>query len=117
MKRPVLFAAPILIFDLADPSLGQPGSWRHQREYLPPTNSVRQAQEEFNRTFPGFRVEPITLVIQSTDGVGRSPTPRSRRFASRHGYSGFTEPQNDRRTCGRTAAQPRRRVERPHPSG
>ena len=32
------------------------------------TNSVRQAQEEFDRTFPGFRIEPITLVMQSTDG-------------------------------------------------
>ena len=68
MKRPILFAAPIiiglivLILPLGNLALGG-----ISEKYLPPTNSVRQAQEEFDRTFPGFRVEPITLVIQSTD--------------------------------------------------
>lgn len=31
--------------------------------YLPPTNSVRQAQEDFNETFPEYRTEPIKLVV------------------------------------------------------
>ena len=68
MKRPTLFAAPIIIglivLILPPGSLALGGI---SEKYLPPTNSVRQAQEEFDRTFPGFRVEPITLVIQSTD--------------------------------------------------
>ncbi len=69
MKRPLLFAVPIivglivLILPLGNLALGG-----ISEKYLPPTNSVRQAQEEFDRTFPGFRVEPITLVIQSTNG-------------------------------------------------
>ncbi len=33
-------------------------------KYLPPDNSVRQAQEEFDKIFPGFRTEPLTLVIE-----------------------------------------------------
>ncbi|MDT5369819.1 MAG: trehalose monomycolate/heme transporter, partial [Mycobacterium sp.] len=36
-------------------------------KYLPSSNSVRQAQEEFDRIFPGFRTEPVTLVIQSSN--------------------------------------------------
>src|SRR5262249_23762137 len=36
-------------------------------KYLPPSNSVRQAQEEFDRLFPGYRTNPLTLVIQTTN--------------------------------------------------
>ncbi|MEZ2190515.1 MMPL family transporter [Corynebacterium sp. CCM 9204] len=31
--------------------------------YLPPDNDVRQAQAEFDSTFPAFRTEPIKLVV------------------------------------------------------
>nr|WP_234039976.1 MMPL family transporter [Corynebacterium pygosceleis] len=31
--------------------------------YLPPANEVRQAQSEFDSTFPEFRTEPIKLVV------------------------------------------------------
>ncbi|MCK7643216.1 MMPL family transporter [Corynebacterium antarcticum] len=31
--------------------------------YLPPANEVRQAQAEFDSTFPAFRTEPIKLVV------------------------------------------------------
>jgi trehalose monomycolate/heme transporter len=34
-------------------------------KYLPPDNSVRNAQEDFDRTFPDFRTEQLTLVIQN----------------------------------------------------
>ena len=37
-------------------------------KYLPPNNSVRLAQEEFDKIFPGFRTEPLTLVIKRDDG-------------------------------------------------
>ncbi|AJE34242.1 hypothetical protein B842_11985 [Corynebacterium humireducens NBRC 106098 = DSM 45392] len=31
--------------------------------YLPPSNDVRVAQDDFNETFPAFRTEPVKLVV------------------------------------------------------
>ncbi|MCQ4618930.1 MMPL family transporter [Corynebacterium sp. CCUG 59401] len=31
--------------------------------YLPPSNEVRQAQDEFNEEFPAFRTDPVKLVV------------------------------------------------------
>jgi RND superfamily putative drug exporter len=68
MKRPIMFAAPIviimiwLILPLGNLSLGG-----ISEKYLPPTNPVRQAQQDFDRIFPGFRTEPLTLVVQSNN--------------------------------------------------
>ena len=33
--------------------------------YLPPANQVRQAQDDFNETFPAFRTDPIKLVVEN----------------------------------------------------
>ncbi len=69
MKRPILFATVILvvmvwlIVPLGNLSLGG-----ISEKYLPPTNSVRQAQQEFDKIFPGFRTETLTLVIHRNDG-------------------------------------------------
>jgi uncharacterized membrane protein YdfJ with MMPL/SSD domain len=66
MKRPILFALPIIIImillitPLSNLALGG-----FSEKYLPPSNPVRQAQEDFDRTFPGFRTEQMTLVIQN----------------------------------------------------
>jgi RND superfamily putative drug exporter len=66
MKRPVLFAAPIvIIMILLIIPLGKLSLGGFSEKYLPPTNSVRMAQEDFDRTFPGFRTEQMTLVIQN----------------------------------------------------
>ncbi|EHB55378.1 large membrane protein [Mycolicibacterium rhodesiae JS60] len=65
MKRPILFALPIvIIMILLIIPLGKLTLGGFSEKYLPPTNSVRQAQEDFDRTFPGFRTEQMTLVIQ-----------------------------------------------------
>ena len=65
MKRPVLFAAPIvIIMILLIIPLGKLSLGGFSEKYLPPTNSVRLAQEDFDKTFPGFRTEQMTLVIQ-----------------------------------------------------
>ena len=65
MKRPVLFAAPIIIIMiLLIIPLGKLSLGGFSEKYLPPTNSVRMAQEDFDKTFPGFRTEQMTLVIQ-----------------------------------------------------
>ena len=69
MKRPVAFAAPIVIvMILLIIPLGQLALGGISEKYLPPDNSVRQAQEEFDKIFPGFRTEPLTLVIESDNG-------------------------------------------------
>jgi len=69
MKRPIAFAAPIAVamIVLIIP-LGQLALGGISEKYLPPDNSVRSAQENFDKTFPGFRTEPLTLVIENTDG-------------------------------------------------
>jgi len=65
MRRPVLFAAPIIIvMILLIIPLGKLSLGGFSEKYLPPTNSVRMAQEDFDKTFPGFRTEQMTLVIQ-----------------------------------------------------
>ena len=48
--------------------LGQLALGGISEKYLPPDNGVRQAQEEFDKTFPGFRTEPLTLVIENDNG-------------------------------------------------
>ena len=35
--------------------------------YLPPSNQVRQAQDEFNETFPAYRTDPVKLVVEGAD--------------------------------------------------
>ena len=69
MKRPIGFAAPILIIMiLLVIPLGQLALGGYSEKYLPPDNSVRMAQQEFDEQFPTFRTEPLTLVIRSDDG-------------------------------------------------
>ena len=68
MKRPILFAAPIvIIMILLIIPLGKLSLGGFSEKYLPPTNSVREAQEDFDKTFPGFRTEQMTLVIQNAN--------------------------------------------------
>jgi trehalose monomycolate/heme transporter len=96
MKRPVLFAAPILlVLIILILPLGNIALGGISEKYLPPTNSVRQAQEEFDRAFPGFRVEPITLVIKSTDGKPVTDAEVAQVRSEARAILGFTEPNDD----------------------
>jgi uncharacterized membrane protein YdfJ with MMPL/SSD domain len=96
MKRPILFAAVIvivmiwLIVPLGNLSLGG-----ISEKYLPPTNSVRQAQQEFDQIFPGFRTETLTLVIHSNDlrPVTNAQVQQVRGKAMT--ISGFIDPDNN----------------------
>jgi len=96
MKRPLVFAIPIVIgmVALVIP-LGNLALGGMSEKYLPPNNSVRQAQEEFDKLFPGYRTNPLTLVIQSTNHQavtdGQIADVRSKAMA----ISGFIEPDND----------------------
>src|SRR6202790_4093786 len=96
MKRAIVFAAPIvivmiwLIVPLGNMSLGG-----ISEKYLPPTNSVRQAQQEFDRIFPRFRTEPLTLVVHRNDHrpVTDSQVAQVRNAAMT--ISGFIDPDNN----------------------
>jgi trehalose monomycolate/heme transporter len=96
MKRPVAFAAPIIIvMILLIIPLGQLALGGISEKYLPPDNSVRQAQEEFDKTFPGFRTEPLTLVMESDNGqpVTDAQIAEVRNKAMQ--ISGFIDANND----------------------
>jgi uncharacterized membrane protein YdfJ with MMPL/SSD domain len=96
MKRPIVFAAPIviimiwLIVPLGNMSLGG-----ISEKYLPPTNSVRQAQQEFDRTFPRFRTEPLTLVIRANDHRPVTDNQVAQVRSEAMTISGFIDPDNN----------------------
>ncbi|WP_197383034.1 MMPL family transporter [Mycolicibacterium mengxianglii] len=96
MKRPAAFAIPIvLVMIVLITPLGGLALGGISEKYLPPDNSVRQAQEAFDRTFPGFRTEPLTMVIESTDG---EPVTDDQVAAVRNKameVPGFIDPDND----------------------
>jgi trehalose monomycolate/heme transporter len=96
MKRPVAFAAPIavamivLIIPLGHLALGG-----ISEKYLPPDNAVRVAQEDFDKTFPGFRTEPLTLVIHNTDGQPVTDQQVAAIRSEAMSVPGFIEPDGD----------------------
>jgi RND superfamily putative drug exporter len=96
MKRPIAFAAPIVIFMviLIIP-LGQLALGGISEKYLPPDNPVRVAQEDFDRTFPTFRTEPLTLVVKNTDGEPVSDQQVAEIRNKAMAISGFIEPDGD----------------------
>lgn len=96
MRRPLLFAIPIvvgmilLVIPLGNLKLGG-----MSEKYLPPDNSVRLAQEHFDKLFPGYRTNPLTLVIQTTN---HQPVTEAQLADVRNramSISGFIEPDND----------------------
>ena len=96
MKRPVLFAAPIVvIMILLIIPLGKLSLGGISEKYLPPDNSVRQAQEEFDRIFPGFRTEPLTLVVTSDNGQPVTDQQVAEIRSKAMTINGFTDPDNN----------------------
>jgi trehalose monomycolate/heme transporter len=96
MKRPVAFAAPIVIvLILLVIPLGQLSLGGISEKYLPPDNPVRQAQEEFDRIFPGFRTEPLTLVIESDNGQPVTDQQIAEIRNKAMSIPGFIEPDDD----------------------
>ncbi len=96
MKRPLMFAVPIILIMIAMiMPLGKLALGGISEKYLPPTNSVRLAQEEFDKVFPGFRTEPITLVIQNNDGKPVTDQQVAEIRNKAMAISGFTDPDNN----------------------
>ncbi len=96
MKRPIAFATPIvIIMILLMVPLGRLSFGGISEKYLPPHNSVRQAQEEFDRIFPGFRTEPLTLVIQSSNHRPVTDDQVALLRSKAMAISGFIDPDNN----------------------
>ncbi|MGV0790850.1 MMPL family transporter [Mycolicibacterium sp. XJ1819] len=96
MKRPIAFAAPIVIvMILMIIPLGQLSLGGISEKYLPPTNSVRLAQEEFDKIFPGFRTEPLTIVMEREDGEPVTDAQIAEVRNKAMTVSGFIEPEDD----------------------
>jgi len=96
MKRPIMFAAPIVVLMiLMIIPLGKLALGGISEKYLPPDNQVRVAQEEFDRTFPGFRTEPLTLVIKGDDGKPITDQQVAEIRSKAMAISGFTDPDNN----------------------
>ncbi|GAB2996205.1 MMPL family transporter [Mycobacterium bourgelatii] len=97
MRRPLVFAIPIvigmfaLVLPLFNLSLGG-----MSEKYLPPNNSVRQSQEHFDSLFPKYRTNPLTLVIQSTDGKPVTDQQIADVKSKAMTISGFIAPENNR---------------------
>jgi trehalose monomycolate/heme transporter len=96
MKRPVAFALPIIIaMILLIIPLGRLSIGGVSEKYLPPNSPAREAQEEFDELFPGYRNQPLTLVL---DSQAHHPVTdqqvaevRSKAIA----ISGFVDPDNN----------------------
>ena len=96
MKRPAAFAVPIVIvMILLIIPLGALALGGISEKYLPPDNSVRQAQEEFDKIFPGFRTEPLTIVIENNDGQPVTPAQIAEVRNKAMAVPGFIDPDND----------------------
>jgi RND superfamily putative drug exporter len=106
MKRPLVFALPIvvamilLIMPLFKLELGG-----FSEKYLPPSNPVRQAQEHFDKLFPGYRTEQLTLVIQSTNHT-KVTDQQVADIRSKAPISGFTAKTWEERPCPNIAGNP-----------
>jgi trehalose monomycolate/heme transporter len=107
MKRPLLFAIPIiiamiaLVIPLHNLSFGG-----MSEKYLPPDNSARLAQENFDKLFPGYRTNQLTLVIESNNGskVTDQQVAEIRNDAA--SITGFTDKNWQERACPALAGNP-----------
>jgi len=96
MKRPIAFATPILIaMTLLVIPIGQLALGGLSEKYLPPDNPVRMAQEEFDKQFPTFRTEPLTLVIRSESGKPVTDAQLADLRAKAQAIPGFTVPDDN----------------------
>jgi trehalose monomycolate/heme transporter len=96
MKRPIAFAVPIVIvLILLIIPLGQLALGGISEKYLPPDNSVRQAQQEFDKIFPRFRTEPLTIVMESDNGQPITDQQIAEVRNKAMQIPGFIEPDND----------------------
>ena len=56
---------------------------------------MRQAQQEFDKIFPGFRTEPITIVMKSTNDQPVTDAQVADIRSKAMAINGFTDPDNN----------------------
>ncbi len=96
MKRPLTFAIPIVVgMILLVIPLGNLSFGAMSEKYLPPSNAVRQSQEHFDKLFPGYRTDPLTLVIQSTNHQPVTDAQLADVRSKAMTISGFSEQDNN----------------------
>ncbi|AWV48830.1 integral membrane protein [Mycobacterium leprae Kyoto-2] len=96
MKRPLVFAIPIVIgMILLVIPLGNLSFGGMSEKYLPPNNAVRQSQEHFDQLFPGYRTNPLTLVIQTSNHQPVTDQEIADIRSKAMAISGFIEPDNN----------------------
>ncbi|MUL67443.1 hypothetical protein BOO86_23415 [Mycobacterium sp. CBMA 234] len=96
MKRPLAFALPIVIaMILLVIPLGQLALAGISEKYLPPDNAVRTSQEEFDKLFPGFRTNALTLVIKSDNGQPVTDQQIAQVRSNAGTVSGFVTPDDN----------------------
>ncbi|MDM4141442.1 MMPL family transporter [Mycobacterium sp. FLAC0960] len=107
MKKPLAFAIPIavgmilLVIPLGNLSFGG-----MSEKYLPPDNPVRLAQEHFDKQFPGYRTEQLTVVIQS-DNHSKVTDQQVADIRNRiSSIGGFTDKTWQERACPTIAGNP-----------
>ena len=107
MKRPLLFAIPIvvamiaLVIPLHNLSFGG-----MSEKYLPPDNSARLAQENFDKLFPGYRTNQLTLVIKSNNHSKVTDQQVAQIRSDAASISGFTDKTWQERACPAIAGNP-----------
>src|SRR5699024_4238225 len=87
---PIIVIMILLIVPLGKLSLGG-----FSEKYLPPDNSVRLAQEHFDKLFPEYRTEPLTLVIVNNDHKPVTDAQIADIRNKARAINGFTESQSD----------------------
>ena len=68
-------------------------------KYLPPDNSVRLSQENFDKLFPGYRTNQLTLVIQSDNHSKVTDQQVAQIRNEAVSISGFTDTTWQERAC------------------
>src|SRR5699024_10667192 len=73
MRHPVAVTVPIIVVLVAliIPFSGVKFGGINET-YLPPDNTTRVAQEEYDENFPGTRTDPVKLVVTGSDGQSLS---------------------------------------------
>ncbi|MBO0864236.1 MAG: MMPL family transporter, partial [Mycobacterium sp.] len=107
MKRPLLFAVPIVVaMILLIIPLGRLSLGGFSEKYLPPDNPVRMAQEHFDKLFPGYRTEQLTLVIQNNNNKKVTDQQVADIRNKAGAISGFTDKKWEERPCPMIAGSP-----------
>jgi RND superfamily putative drug exporter len=107
MKRPLVFAIPIvvamilLIIPLGNLKLGG-----FSEKYLPPDNPVRVALENFDKLFPGYRTQQLTVVIESNNHSKVTDQQVAEIRNDLGSVTGFTDKNWKERPCPSIAGNP-----------